>query len=804
MLDRVHHDLVAPLGPVAEDDRADAVILPAPRPLPETIRHRRLGAPSATWHYRDTEGRLLFVVARFDPPGERKQILPLTCGREGWRWRAPPAPRPLYGLDRLAARPDAAVIVTEGEKASDAAAALFPDMVAITWPGGALAVAKVDWQPLRGRHVVVWPDNDDAGRKAATAVAQAARAEGARSVAIVPVPSDWPDGWDLADDPPESVTADTLRELLAQAEAQHDGQHAKQAETNDALPPNFIMTRHGVFLRQDDPEKPWLHVCGPLTVAAETRDADGRSWGVLLRWADREGREHQWAMPRAMLAGDGVELRAHLLDGGLFLAPGRKAREALMTYLAATSPGRFVRVVPRLGWHDTSAGRVFVLPDRALGTRGGQEVILQTERPDAIPPLRQAGTLDQWKAEIAGRAVGNSRVGFAIAASLAAPLLALVGSEGGGFHLRGPSSIGKSTALHVAGSVWGGGGLRGWVRSWRTTDNALEAVAAAHCDLLLCLDEMSEAAPKAVAACAYALGNGIGKARAARDGSARRVAEWRVLFLSTGEEGLADRLAEARGGPRRVRAGQEVRVLDLPADTGRYGLFEELHGFADARALADALTSASGRLYGTAGLAWLQILAGDPAGMAAAAREVIEAFAADHVPDDASGQVLRAARRFALVAAAGELATGAGILPWPAGEAERAAAACFSVWLEARQGGGGHAEDAAAVTAVRDFLERHGDARFATLSGEAEPDRPILNRAGWRRRAADGTWLYLILPGVWRSEVCAGLDPQQAARALMARGFLEPGDGGRATQKPRIPGIGPTRVYVVSARIMAE
>jgi putative DNA primase/helicase len=82
-----------------------------------------------------------------------------------------------------------------------------------------------------------------------------------------------------------------------------------------------------------------------------------------------------------------------------------------------------------------------------------------------------------------------------------------------------------------------------------------------------------------------------------------------------------------------------VRVLDLPADTGRWGLFEELHGFADARGLADALRAASGRLYGTAGLAWLQVLADDPAGMAAAAREVIEAFTCDHVPADASGQV---------------------------------------------------------------------------------------------------------------------------------------------------------------------
>jgi uncharacterized protein (DUF927 family) len=809
MTDGLNRDPSAPV-PAADSSITErdtwAPILPAPLPLSETIRYRRLGAPSRVWEYRDAAGALLFLMARFDQPGERKQILPFTCGRDGWRWKAPPEPRPLYGLDRLAARPSDVVIVCEGEKVADAAGALFPDMVTLTWPGGAMAVNKADWSPLRGRRVTIWPDNDDPGRRAAAAVAKAARDVGAARVSVVQVPHDWPDRWDLADDPPEGATVDTLRAMLAEAEAevQHDGQHDAQAEPHDVLPPNFLMTRNGLFLRQDDPEKPWVHVCGPLIVAAETRDADGRSWGVLLRWADREGREHLWAMPRAMLAGDGVELRAHLLDGGLFLGPSRKAREALMTYLAATSPGRFVRVVPRLGKHETPAGRVFVLPDRALGESGGEDVMLQTDRPDALPPLRQAGTLDQWKAEIAARAVGNSRLGFAIAAAFAAPLLALVGAEGGGFHMRGPSSIGKSTALHAAGSVWGGGGLRGWVRSWRTTDNALEAVAAAHCDLLLCLDEMSEAAPEAVAACAYALGNGMGKARAARDGSARRVADWLVLFLSTGEEGLAARLAEAKGGPRRVRAGQEVRILDVPADTRRHGLFEALHGVPDARALADALKAAAARYYGTAGAAWLELLARDPAGFAADAREVIETFSAAYVPPGADGQVMRAAQRFALVAAAGELAAGAGILPWPPGEAERAAAACFAAWLEARQGGDGRAEDAAAVMAVRDFLERHGDARFVPLSGEAEPDRPILNRAGWRRRAADGTWLYLILPGVWRSEVCAGLDPQQAARALMARGFLEPGDGKRATQKPRIPGIGPTRVYVVSASILAE
>ena len=65
---------------------------------------------------------------------------------------------------------------------------------------------------------------------------------------------------------------------------------------------------------------------------------------------------------------------------------------------------------------------------------------------------------------------------------------------GGGIHFRSASSTGKSTALHVAGSVWGGGDATGYVRSWRATANGLEGVALNHCDTLLCLDELSQLA----------------------------------------------------------------------------------------------------------------------------------------------------------------------------------------------------------------------------------------------------------------------------------------------------------------------
>ncbi len=130
------------------------------------------------------------------------------------------APTPLYGLDRLAARPDAPVLVVEGEKAADAAAVLFPGRVAVAWQGGTPAVGKADWTPLRGRPVAVWPDADKPGREAAAKVARAIIGAEAARAAVVAVPADWPEKWDVADfgradrPQPPGLTADALRAML--------------------------------------------------------------------------------------------------------------------------------------------------------------------------------------------------------------------------------------------------------------------------------------------------------------------------------------------------------------------------------------------------------------------------------------------------------------------------------------------------------------------------------------------------------------------------------------------------------------
>ena len=806
-------------------------IFPVPDSAPTCdFVHPTLGKPAALWSYRDAAGRLLFHVARFETTGEhgepKKEIMPLaycqTGSRTGWRGVAPPAPRPLYGLAQLAARQAAPVLITEGEKAADAAAVLFPDFVAITSPSGSKAAGKADWSPLKGRQVTIWPDADSPGRDYAKDVARLASAAGAASVAIVAIPPDWPTGWDLADALPPHVTAADLESRLRSAPPFETPPAAASIEDTRAADGPYRLDDKGLWFINPDPSRggrQWL--TAPLDVTAETRDATGADWGLLLEWRDRDGRAHAWSMPSALLAGDGAELRRELLSRGLRISANREARSRLLDYLSNVRRPERIRAVSRIGWIKDA----FVLPNAVIGQTGSERVVLQTERP-LEHSFKTAGTLDGWRDGVAAPAAGNPALVLAIGAAFAAPLLTPLGLEGGGFHFTGASSIGKSTALSVAGSIWGGGTGRGYVRPWRTTDNGLEGVAAAHNDALLCLDEIGELDPRAAAPAAYMLANGMGKARAGRAGEGRSIAEWRVLFLSTGELSIADKIAEA--GPRsRQAAGQAVRILDLPADAKRgHGLFEELHEHPSADAFARSLKKAADLHYGHPARAFLEIVAADREAIIAACRDQMARFLERHAPPGADGQVLRAGQRFALVAAAGEVATAAGVLPWQKGEATRGAAAMFRRWIDQR-GGVGPAELRDGIELLRSFLFANGmsrfepawEGRFREIEGRLS-EMITRDRAGFRRLDASAVpddhatpddyateepatlyWDFYIDPATW-SAVLRGCDPAAIGREMARQGWLAVDDDKHLSKPVRVPGIGRPRLYHVKAAFL--
>jgi uncharacterized protein (DUF927 family) len=368
--------------------------------------------------------------------------------------------------------------------------------------------------------------------------------------------------------------------------------------------------------------------------------------------------------------------------------------------------------------------------------------------------------------------------------------------EGGGLNLYGGSSIGKSTAAEAAASVYGRGGTPGFVRSWRATANALEGAAALHTDTLLVLDELGVVEAKAAGAAAYQLAAGIGKGRSQRDGSLGSPLTWRTIVLSTGEMRLVDKLREDQ---QRAMAGQAVRLIDIPADAGRgHGVFDHSGETESAKDLANAIKQVARVHYGTAGPAFVERLIGTGLkDVEAAVSDVIAKFRADLVPAGADGQVLRAADRFGLIAAAGELARELEVVPWPAGHAYAAAAVCFQAWLDDR-GGTGPAEVVEMIARVRRFIEAHAQSRFEEVDSESSPTRPILNRAGFRRGTGEHEEWW-VLPETWKTEVCAGFDATRAARVLADRHMLVRGKDGFATVK-KVQSRA-TRVYVLTSKI---
>lgn len=594
----------------------------------------------------------------------------------------------------------------------------------------------------------------------------------------------------IPDDPlAEGAMNDTLRDAAAQVSAKllEISSHQSRADMGAPPPGDFVQNHKGLYYHSKDDSAEPFWVCSPIIVAAHTRDELGESWGRLLEIKDVENRIHKWAMPMRMLATDGRDYLGVLLDMGLLLSPSKSARGLLNYYIQTALAIQYARSVDRVGWYDNSA---YILPDDVIGSTGEELVVWQNE--ERVRRMMRSyatrGSLEGWKENVAGLCAGNPILLFSVSTAFAGPLLALTGDENGGFHLRGPSSKGKSTATNAAGSVYGS---RTFVNTWRATANGLEGIAVRHNDGLLVLDEIKQVDPKEAGEVAYMLANGMGKQRSDRLGGARERQEFRLLFLSNGEISLSDHM---RRTGKRAHAGQEVRLIDIPAVLEAYGAFSNLHGSPDGAAFSRRLAAATQSHHGTALRAFLEELVEVEGGLEELKQRISkerEEFIAVVLPPDADGQVYRAAYRFSLVAVAGELATEWGVTGWEKGEADKAAMECFDRWLAAR-GGAQAMEELQAFSQVKIFIEQHGEDRFSPW--EVDPAHRTYDRVGFRRQVSDRNEYY-ILPESFRSVICEGIDPQVAIKALRDRDWLKPDRDGKSTSVTRLPGQGRQRCF---------
>lgn len=519
------------------------------------------------------------------------------------------------------------------------------------------------------------------------------------------------------------------------------------------------------YSHKDEQESIDIWVCSPIYADARTCNEHLNQWGLLLKFIDPKQTWHEYAMPMRLLRGNGEELRGMLLDMGVCINPD--AHRLLQRWLAKAKPNKHTAAATHTGWYQHKEELIFVLPEQVIGS---DQVCFQSEH-GCYHDFKTLGNLEGWQKHIAALCVDNPLLQLVVSAAFTGPLLKKIKQHDGslGVHLVGDSSMGKTTALHVAASVWG---PPTFVKSWRATSNGLESIATTQNDTLLVLDEISECDPYEIGAIVYALGNGIGKQRANRNGVSRETNRWRMMWLSSGERTLNAHMREAN---QQSKAGQQVRLLDIPATNRAHGVFDILHGYEDGSAFTDALNHAYHQHYGHAGIQFVECLIADKRNLVDLYAKIMGSplFTAT---DNTMG---RAAKAFALIAMAGELAINYNIVSWEQGSAIKAASIAYQAWQTQR--GSNYTEDEQILYVIRDFIERYGDSKFSPLKSDFRSSAPAYDRAGFWKDSIDGR-TYCFFPAALE-RIAAGFDRIRIIQTLEKAGWLIDRDTDRKTKK---------------------
>ena len=231
-------------------------------------------------------------------------------------------------------------------------------------------------------------------------------------------------------------------------------------------------------------------------------------------------------------------------------------------------------------------------------------------------------------------------------------------------------------------------------------------------------------------------------------------------------------------------------MINVEADAGHgKGLFEQLHGVLSAKQFADDLDAAAHGHFGHAGPAFIKYIVENRERCVEHIKDIRQAFETVTLTRHSDGQVQRVATRFALIAAAGELASDAGITGWASNDALDAAVICFESWKN-NWSPAGSREAEQALDRVRGFIQKHA-ARFV------DSDNKIpLNRAGFANSIE-----HWIFPSVFKNEICDGMRLNTVTDALLAAGFLESDHEGKRQVRRSAEGQR-QRFYVIKNTIL--
>ena len=389
------------------------------------------------------------------------------------------------------------------------------------------------------------------------------------------------------------------------------------------------------------------------------------------------------------------------------------------------------------------------------------------------------GTLEEWKSQIAEPCKNNSLLTFVLCASFAPVLLKYFPEINTTiFHLVGKSSIGKTTALKVAASVWGY--PKKYIKQWRATGNAQESLAEGYNDGLLILDEIGQAEDDEIQNTVYMLGNEKGKARSKVDASLRKTKSWRLLSLSSGEIGISEKIESAGN---RVHGGVLVRCIDIEAQSSQeMGIFEDLRNFSSGNEFSTVIAERASKYYGVAAEYFVNGLRDFDEHTIRnifdnSIKQLKESL---NLQDTKEGAILRVLNTFALVNMAGILACddNIGVLPHDFNDIDKdicnVLQRCLpNIYSQEN-------EESEMLEDFKDWLKRNemyfisaelvndtSSEKIRKIGTQQEEVRTQI--FGYRIKDAD---VYYILPSIFKKEFCKGRGEKTIKRILLKRNML--------------------------------
>lgn len=810
--------------------------------LGRRTKERFKGGKLSFYHYYSSKGVPMGCVVRCDKNtgGDKYKSFVMHSYdyiKKQWQASWSGEGKPLYNLPEIAARPDATILIVEGEKTAEAAKQLFPDYVVTTSCSGAGSPRKTNWSHLSGRDVIISPDNDAGGAKYARIVNEILLSHSVNSIKGLDVKKlgrfkienskpkarseRVPDKYDLADCLADGWNSklikvyqdhkdfapffEVIKDVQAVRELPKEGEKVFFIKgTNYKLnskTSNLWWEKVKEDKRTGEIIKTWISLCGYIKPLYCMKDVEGNH-GLLIEIATRRGEKVECFFTRDEIATEKDTVKL-LLKKGLSV-PHLKPdyTYAVNFYLNNFEPKDRAVGVSMAGWQNKKA---YILPFfneprntyKVDNENKATEYILQ-QKGVISRELQKKGTLQDWKRTVGEISRGNHLHCFAVMSALTAPLLKLLNEEGGFFHFVGASSIGKSSILALAMSVWGNTEMG----TFRATDNNLEGVCKEANDGAIFLDEMGECEADALSRIVYMVANGVTKGRADKSGNARAITHFKVLALSSGEKGIEEKLAEKK---LYAKAGQLLRMGELDADRGKgLATFDVLNinpetkeQFKNGAEQAEYLKHHARENCGVVIDAFLTELVRELDRYIIAVGKFKKTWIKQLNRTARQPEIDRMIKRLSTVYATGMVASNIGILPYKDNEVAECLNNVFENWLNRR--GGDESYELNAI--IKDLYKLCIEEQYLRFSNAYPRDDEKLNvvksNAGFYKMEGGELKEFWIRPRAFDEYVIKGRDKKTFLPLLAKSSYLKQNNNGENTMPKKPKNELKQRFYVV-------